>query len=512
VTRPATGTARFHRGRWQAGIRAGGLRTWHDVPGLEPVNDAAHKRKAKAWAAWFSAEVRAGRVVLDKAQPAPEPVEQGETFQAWTTRWLEHREQVRGLRATHNDLSALRTHLWSPLGLRPIASITSAEVEAVRDELDAKVREKRLAWKSAINVWGVLTSAFRDAYRSKDKTLRVRTDNPCTDMPGPDRGAKKALQYLYPSEFLRFVTCETVPLRWRRLVTLAIFTGLRAGELRALLWSDVDTRHGVLSVTKSVNRRTGKVTTTKSGRTRRVPLEAELVRLLDAMRGDAAGSDAVTWLPPYDDQATVFRFYLARAGVTRTELLEGTPTSHPLRFHDLRATTLTWWAVRGDDPLKIQSRAGHTDFKTTQRYLREAEALGSSFGTPFPALPDNLLRAEAGEVQAQPAAVPGALQEAILERLRAAGRPLAPGELARSLQRSPQRIHGAVRRLLAKGLVAVTGATHTLRIGLPVDPAIGSQGDSGKVLQRAFGGSARESNRTERAFVAGFMRFSLRCR
>jgi hypothetical protein len=37
-------------------------------------------------------------------------------------------------------------------------------------------------------------------------------------------------------------------------------------------------------------------------------------------------------------------------------------------------------AVRGDDPLKIQHRAGHTDFETTQRYSRMAEWLLSLDG------------------------------------------------------------------------------------------------------------------------------------
>ena len=36
-----------------------------------------------------------------------------------------------------------------------------------------------------------------------------------------------------------------------------------------------------------------------------------------------------------------------------------------LHFHDLRGTGLTWMAIRGDDPLKIQQRAGHTSFEMT---------------------------------------------------------------------------------------------------------------------------------------------------
>jgi translocation and assembly module TamB len=53
-----------------------------------------------------------------------------------------------------------------------------------------------------------------------------------------------------------------------------------------------------------------------------------------------------------------------------------------LTFHDLRATGITWMAVRGDDPLKIKQRAGHTTFSTTEGYIREAEDLRESFGEP----------------------------------------------------------------------------------------------------------------------------------
>ena len=90
------------------------------------------------------------------------------------------------------------------------------------------------------------------------------------------------------------------------------------------------------------------------------------------------------------DMARGLRRWLWNAGVRRHELHHRTPTTRPLRFHDLRATGCTWMAVRGDDPLKIQHRAGHTDFETTQRYIRMAEAQREGFGTPFPELPESL--------------------------------------------------------------------------------------------------------------------------
>jgi hypothetical protein len=74
------------------------------------------------------------------------------------------------------------------------------------------------------------------------------------------------------------------------------------------------------------------------------------------------------------------------------------PTRKAITFHDLRATGITWCAVRGDDPLKIVQRAGHADFDTTQIYLREAENLAAGFGEVFPPLPADLLRGGLGSV------------------------------------------------------------------------------------------------------------------
>jgi hypothetical protein len=46
-------------------------------------------------------------------------------------------------------------------------------------------------------------------------------------------------------------------------------------------------------------------------------------------------------------------------------------------------------AIGGDDPLKIQQRAGHRTFEMT-RYIRTAEAVGEVIGATFPPLPESL--------------------------------------------------------------------------------------------------------------------------
>ena len=54
-----------------------------------------------------------------------------------------------------------------------------------------------------------------------------------------------------------------------------------------------------------------------------------------------------------------------------------------VRFHSLRDTCLTFMAIRGDDPLRIQWRAGHTSFAMTEKYIAQARRFEAGFGNPF---------------------------------------------------------------------------------------------------------------------------------
>jgi integrase len=130
---------------------------------------------------------------------------------------------------------------------------------------------------------------------------------------------------------------------------------------------------------------------------RRVPIEWNLRALLKAMRKEADGKGLLFPVYPVAEHtARSLRDWLRRAGVKRAELHSDSLTHKNITFHDLRATGLTWMAIRGDEPLKIQQRAGHSDFKTTQGYIRTAESVREGFGKPFPSLPDTLLKGVPG--------------------------------------------------------------------------------------------------------------------
>lgn len=118
---------------------------------------------------------------------------------------------------------------------------------------------------------------------AKDRTLRIREDNPAEHVSAPDRGLLRAKSYLYPSEFRRLVGHERIDVAFRIVYAVAVYTYARAGELVALGPSDVDLEHGVIHITKSVDRETGNVKPTKSGTTRRIPIERELGPLLERL-------------------------------------------------------------------------------------------------------------------------------------------------------------------------------------------------------------------------------------
>jgi len=152
----------------------------------------------------------------------------------------------------------------------------------------------------------------------------------------------------------------------RRTFLLAAYAGLRAGEVRALRWKDVDFRTRTLTVRLSSYR--GEISTPKSGHERSVPLAEALLtelsttpkkdrdpELLVCMtsKGEAWGQDGIL---------QSFRRACARVG------LKG------WRYHDLRHFFVTSLFRPGAPAPAVQRLAGHADLSTTQRYAHTTNA------------------------------------------------------------------------------------------------------------------------------------------
>jgi len=335
------------------------------------------------------AERAIAKGTVGRKRSVPSPRESG--MARWFGLWASHRE-ARGYTAVRENRSHFALHIQPAVGELHIKNWTRDDMRRLSAALDAKVQAGELSWKMAWNIWGTATKMCDDAAEAKSTDIRCRTDNPARGVRGPERGDSKSKEFLYPSEFLQFMQDETVPLAWRQIVGVAIYTYMRAGELRVLRWEDVDLEHNVIHVHRAFDRTNGREKGTKGKAARKVPIEPALLPMLEAMHTAAQGRGLVLQMPDHSDLARILRHWLQHSKVSRAGLHAATETRRHVVFHDLRGTGCTWAAVRGDDALKIQSRAGHRGFATTQSYIAAAEMVRDQFGNPFPDLPAGLNR------------------------------------------------------------------------------------------------------------------------
>jgi hypothetical protein len=74
---------------------------------------------------------------------------------------------AKGLSSVRNDRARFKKWIAPLIGAAPIATIPRAQLEGVVQNLDHAVARGDLRWKTATNVWGVITKMMQDACRSK---------------------------------------------------------------------------------------------------------------------------------------------------------------------------------------------------------------------------------------------------------------------------------------------------------------------------------------------------------
>jgi len=381
VTKPPTGTiVKTKLGLWQPVVTlADGTRKR-----LKPFKKGTSEAMAREKTAVYA------RQVLDLKLQRPAPKGQVSGGALWWEAYFAHRN-TKGQSAVRPMYNA---HIAPVLGDKKPADWTREDCERLVRELDAKVVAGKLSWKTAANVWGLFTRACKvTASHKSPGGLRVRTENPCLGVEGPDRGDVKEKQWLYPDEMVQLLACEKVPLRWRRLYALLAYLYVRPSELRVLEWSDVNLAMGTVHITKAWDSPRAKVKAPKTrAGVRFVPIELGLRPLLEVLKAESGGvGRVVASMPPDEDWAATFRVHLGRAGITRPELFADTTTHKQVRLYDLRATGITWRCLRQDYGPEIQQAAGHEKYDTTDGYIRSARLFIGRVGGPFPPLPEESL-------------------------------------------------------------------------------------------------------------------------
>src|SRR5215467_6623295 len=124
------------------------------------------------------------------------------------------------------------------------------------------------------------------------------------------------------------------------IVTIAMETGLRRGELLGLTWDRIDLTRGVV-----------RLEITKSGKRREVRMRQIVYNTLAAMSEPREGRLFRT-----HSIRTAFENAVAEAKIDN------------LRFHDLRHHFASWFVMRGGSLQALQQILGHADIKMTTKY------------------------------------------------------------------------------------------------------------------------------------------------
>lgn len=245
----------------------------------------------------------------------------------------------------------IRAHTYADWAERTVDTITTQEV---RQLIQAKVGHRSPSHQK--NLLKFIRSVFNFGVESG-----VIQRNPTPNMKF--QIGEKIKKVLTKEQIRHFLNrAKLLDWEWYPHCALALYTGMRNGELYALTWDKVNFESDQLIVDSSWNNVDG-FKSTKSGDDRIVDLAPNAVRVLKELKVKSFDSNFV--LPRIDkwdkgEQARELRLFLTGIGLP------------PVRFHDLRASWATHMLSLGVEPIKVMNMGGWKDLKTMQIYIRKA--------------------------------------------------------------------------------------------------------------------------------------------
>jgi integrase len=245
-----------------------------DQGGTRRMKSFERKRDADAFHATVSVDVRRGLHVPDS-----QSVTVAEAGRLWleSTALLERTTRVQYRQ--HVNL-----HIVPILGAAKLSQLTVPMARAFEDKL-AKDRSPIMVRKVLTSLGSILADAQERGLVAQNVVRGLRSHR---RGKGPDQGRSGKLEIGVdiptPKEIRAIIGALDKDTRWRPLLLTAIFSGLRASELRGLRWTDVDLKRGGLHVRQRADRY-GKIGLLKSKAGRRtIPLPPLLVNVLRAWK------------------------------------------------------------------------------------------------------------------------------------------------------------------------------------------------------------------------------------
>ena len=307
------------------------------------------KQDAVAWLSTVRADLIRGQWL---------PPDADTTLRQYTAVWLEHRTLKDRTREHYRKV--LDQLILPALGEYPLRKLTPAIVRQ----------------------WHARTALDRPTYRAHAYQL-LRTicasavsDDILVANPCRIRGAGQAkrVSKTEPATLEELATIvDAMPERYRLMVLLAAWCGLRFGELTELRGKDIDTKRGVIKLRRAVVWVDGKavVTTPKSAAgTRDVNIPPHLLPAVrEHLLRHGVGRDGLLFPAARDPGA-----HMRPATLTKVYYPARGKAGRPdLRFHDLRHSGATMAAAAGASLAELMARLGHSTVSASLRYQHAAK-------------------------------------------------------------------------------------------------------------------------------------------
>src|SRR5215831_18942421 len=339
---------------------------YRDQHGDRHIKTFAKKRDADAHHAIVGVAVRAGTHTADsKSVIVARAAEL----------WLESCEAAGLERATitayrqHVDL-----HIAPILGALRLTQLTVPLIRGFEDRLRQDGRSPAMVRKVRRSLGGILADAQERGLVVQNVVYSLRKNRRSRGADGNGK-LKIGVDIPSPAEMRAIVgKLDTAAGRYRPLLLTAIFTGLRASELRGLRWDDVDLKTGELHVRQRADRY-GKIGRPKSeAGERTIPLPPMLVAALREHRLASPRSE-LGLVFPNNRGGVDHRNNIVYRGFHPAQVAAGVVDQHGgakyKGLHALRHFYASWCINRRVDgglelPLKVvQARLGHASIQMT---------------------------------------------------------------------------------------------------------------------------------------------------
>ncbi|EBF5744217.1 site-specific integrase [Listeria monocytogenes] len=286
----------------------------------------------------------------------------------------------KNLQITSQELytNIINVHILPSFARKKLGDISTMQVLRFFDDMEKTGKSVYVRR----NTLSTLRSIFTQAVKWK-----VIKHNPCDGVSPPRRPKKVQKVYDEAGVSKLFKKLKTERLDWQVLVSIAVMTGAREGEIAGLEWKHIDLDKQTILFEQTIVEEKGVGVTVRSGlkggKDKLVSIPDSLAALLAEYKEvreneKSAAQEEWTWSEHF------FLFTNVNGKPIRTDsiyqrwikFLEKNGLER-IRFHDIRHTSASLLIAKGVHAKVIQERLGHADIGTTMNtyshVFREAD-------------------------------------------------------------------------------------------------------------------------------------------